>query len=711
MADVQALLKSILSAVYGKDVRQSIHDAIKQCYYDGKAGGNDLEARDRAAAAEARMDTFVKLAEGSTTGDAELKDIRIGLDGTIYQTAGTAVREQVRATRVIEVTGVQPTRDNTVMWLNPLETQMYKIPFVNQDGTTSYIDLSYNMVKVKNAITGEWEGFPALKGESVYDIAVRTGYIGSEDDFMKELLSDGWVNAVLELDEEKANKADVQTEMNNRYTKTETLSSANKTALGLTSTATPSDAFAKLNNKSTSFLDTVTNKLWQITSRLHTFDTYSISWMANLFEDNITSVSIERYKRSALVRGGITAKIVDIDTKGELASWSIDATDGVDYDFYRVSPSSASGNTLSLDGSLVVSRLDGGGSSGSETQRYVMADLEKGVFSNTISTSSSATHQYSFFATQNYWGYVRSNYAVDGGQRIVYAGARGSNNITARSISISDNSYSAHPTLLGVYGDVLYLLDLTSAVKLNVIKVDIAAKESTTGVDSLDVKTLSGNLITSTDTWNADACKVALMTNLYTFVRISEGSYVLKKPLMFDLSTGKFDTSWVTSSDFTTSSSYSGFLANYIGSYGLYAYFTNGTYNRIFKVNTETGTVSNYAVDPNWPPPMYTGRDSIVQTVFAIDDLPHIIFVHPGYWFNIKTGRFGPIVGSSCMWTHYDYYREESGPYIYAYNDWCAECYLHGTTITDADFVGHNKLIAFGGGFTRTVDHLVEYTE
>lgn len=39
-----------------------------------------------------RIDNFVSLAQGSTTGDAELQDVRVKVDGSISSTAGNAVR-------------------------------------------------------------------------------------------------------------------------------------------------------------------------------------------------------------------------------------------------------------------------------------------------------------------------------------------------------------------------------------------------------------------------------------------------------------------------------------------------------------------------------------------------------------------------------------------------------------------------------------------
>ena len=87
MSNIEQNLQKILTSRYGKDVRQSIHDSIHDCYEDGKAGAVDLVARER-------IDNLVAN-NNPTEGNSELIDIRVGADGNTYPNAGDAVREQV----------------------------------------------------------------------------------------------------------------------------------------------------------------------------------------------------------------------------------------------------------------------------------------------------------------------------------------------------------------------------------------------------------------------------------------------------------------------------------------------------------------------------------------------------------------------------------------------------------------------------------------
>ena len=134
---------------------------------------DEISARQSAdTTINSRIDSIASLAEGSTTGDAELMDIRVAADGTIYPSAGAAVRGQVDILQDNIDQVKRPKNNYSLGYTNVLPDNLidpYELiegKYINTSGNeqssadwhcTDFIDIhSYSKVQGSNIGLGAW---------------------------------------------------------------------------------------------------------------------------------------------------------------------------------------------------------------------------------------------------------------------------------------------------------------------------------------------------------------------------------------------------------------------------------------------------------------------------------------------------------------------------------------------------------------------------
>lgn len=128
----------------------------------------DGTARASVNTLSARMDTFTSLPEGSTSGNAELADIRVGADGVTYGSAGTAVRTQVTDLKS-DLTGLQTVVDTKADKTELAKTNLYldALYKLNKGQTYDVLEQESELYSVNVPSGAKYVGVDKVGGKSV----------------------------------------------------------------------------------------------------------------------------------------------------------------------------------------------------------------------------------------------------------------------------------------------------------------------------------------------------------------------------------------------------------------------------------------------------------------------------------------------------------------------------------------------------------------
>ena len=94
-----------------RDIKKKLEECNSQLDTNVRELKNSKASKVELDIERKRIDSFVSLPEGSTTGDAELIDGRVGVDGKTYENIGNAIRGQFKK--------VNKTTDDILKSFNP----------------------------------------------------------------------------------------------------------------------------------------------------------------------------------------------------------------------------------------------------------------------------------------------------------------------------------------------------------------------------------------------------------------------------------------------------------------------------------------------------------------------------------------------------------------------------------------------------------------
>jgi len=158
MASIQNYLNQIKSAVFGKDVRQSIHDAIKQCYDDASIDHDN-----------ANME--VKLARGShDTLNERFTSVEENIKNNSEQLENKANKNEVGAP--LTATNISEMTDKTKVYVNTTDGNWY-----SWNGSDWVIGGVYNSIAIGNGTVTPVKTSFLKQTKNLFDkFTVKKGY-------------------------------------------------------------------------------------------------------------------------------------------------------------------------------------------------------------------------------------------------------------------------------------------------------------------------------------------------------------------------------------------------------------------------------------------------------------------------------------------------------------------------------------------------------